>query len=363
MNGADLTDILEDAGLSPYQAEAYVTLLELGAAPATEIADASGVPDPRIYDVLRDLEAKGYIETYHRDSLFARVHDPESVLQSLKTRSRLLTDAADEIEERWNQPQLDEHEVNFAQRPETVLDRTKTLARRADDQIQVCASVGQFETVRPALAEARDRGVEIRVSIATDDRTAIPPSDSFAEVCMEARHRELPSPYLALIDRTWTCFAPHEQSVNTYGILVNDRSHAYVFNWYFITCLWELWEPIYSARTDEPLRRYLDIREFGRDVYPLYEEGARIRVTLEGTELKTDTEIETSGEVVDIEYTGDSDAEAEVRLAQLGGLVNVTVATDDGEELVIGGWGSVVEDVESRLITVQDIEHPDEVPQ
>jgi len=50
MDDDELSAVLYDAGLSPYQAEAYVTLLELGTATATAVADACEVPDPRIYD-------------------------------------------------------------------------------------------------------------------------------------------------------------------------------------------------------------------------------------------------------------------------------------------------------------------------
>ena len=40
MNTAELRTALRNAGLSQYQAEAYVALLQLGAASATELADA-----------------------------------------------------------------------------------------------------------------------------------------------------------------------------------------------------------------------------------------------------------------------------------------------------------------------------------
>jgi len=69
MDTEDLRDALEDAGLSQYQAEAYTALLRLGTASATELADACAVPTARIYDVLRDLEGKAYIETYEQGSL------------------------------------------------------------------------------------------------------------------------------------------------------------------------------------------------------------------------------------------------------------------------------------------------------
>ena len=79
----ELVSVLEDAGFSPYQADAYVTLLALGAAPATEVAETSDVPDPRIYDVLRDLADAGYIETHEQDLLYARAVSPEEVLDDL----------------------------------------------------------------------------------------------------------------------------------------------------------------------------------------------------------------------------------------------------------------------------------------
>jgi DNA-binding MarR family transcriptional regulator len=63
MDTDELHAVLEEAGLSPYQADAYETLLELGSASASEIATTSGVPQPRIYDVLRGLEDDGYVTT------------------------------------------------------------------------------------------------------------------------------------------------------------------------------------------------------------------------------------------------------------------------------------------------------------
>lgn len=78
MNTDDLVAVLKQAGFSPYQADAYVTLLELGATAASELADASDVPGPRIYDVLGDLEDRGYVVTYEQDRLYARARDPRS---------------------------------------------------------------------------------------------------------------------------------------------------------------------------------------------------------------------------------------------------------------------------------------------
>ncbi|MFC7027078.1 helix-turn-helix domain-containing protein [Halomicroarcula sp. GCM10025710] len=54
------TDVLTDADFSKYEAEVYLSVLELTDASAADIAEISTVPRSRVYDVLRDLETQGY---------------------------------------------------------------------------------------------------------------------------------------------------------------------------------------------------------------------------------------------------------------------------------------------------------------
>ncbi|HET7325523.1 MAG TPA: helix-turn-helix domain-containing protein, partial [Halococcus sp.] len=145
MDTSELKAVLGDAGLSPYQVEAYVTVLARGAATATEIAERSDVPGPRIYDVLRALEKRGYVETYERDTLRVRAHSPANALSDLERRAERFSRAATEIEDRWEQPALDGHTPSIVGRFETVLDRARAVIRTAESQIQVAATAAQFE--------------------------------------------------------------------------------------------------------------------------------------------------------------------------------------------------------------------------
>ncbi len=52
---------LKDLGLTQYETDAYMVLLEKGLLTATECSAASGVPRPRCYDVLRSLMEKGLV--------------------------------------------------------------------------------------------------------------------------------------------------------------------------------------------------------------------------------------------------------------------------------------------------------------
>ncbi|ELZ41139.1 transcriptional regulator, TrmB [Halorubrum saccharovorum DSM 1137] len=352
----ELTETLEDAGLSPYQADAYVTVLELGSAPVTRIADASGVPDPRIYDVLRDLESAGYIETYEQESLYARANSLDEITEDLRTRANRFTEATEEIERRWNEPSVEQSTVSIVTRFETVIKNADEFIRDADTQVNVSLGVEHFERLRPALRAATENGVRVNLSVHTPngDAESLPDAEDLAEVCSEARHRRLPSPFVVIVDRTRTCFAPHAGSTNEYGVLVDDRTHTYVFHWYFLTTQWDTWEPIYTALDDDPPIDYIDIRYCVRDVAPLLRDGDTVRVRIEGTDTDTGADRVVEGPLSEVIVTGDDDVAAET-VASYGGRVALVVETDDGP-VEVGGWGAMVEAVEAHRITVVSVE-------
>jgi len=160
-----------------------------------------------------------------------------------------------------------------------------------------------------------------------------------------------------MVDRTWTCFAPHQRSVNEYGVLVNDRTHTYLFHWFFLTCLWEIWETIYTVRTPETPTTYVDLRHVVRDLEPLLAEEASIEVTVVGYVTDTNEPVELTGTVVDVDYTGSSMGRQEpVPLAQLAGRISLTLEAD-GQTYEIGGWGAVLEEIEATEITVNDVQY------
>ena len=353
MERAELSETLEEAGLSPYQADAYITVLELGAAPVTRIADASGVPDPRIYDVLRDLESTGYIETYERESLYARANDLDAIVDDLNSRANRFAAATEEIERRWNEPSVEQSTVSIVTRFETVIKNADEFIRGAESQVNVSVAVDDFEQLRPALRDATERGVRVNLSIHTpeDEASALPDPEALSDVCSEARHRRLPSPFAVIVDRTKTCFAPHAGSTNEYGVLVDDRTHTYVFHWYFLTTQWDTWEPIYSSIGDEPPIEYVDLRYCVRDVAPLVRDGATVRVRIEGTDTESGAKRTVEGKLSEILVTGPENAADVDVIASYGGQVALVVETDEGP-VEVGGWGAMVEDIEAHRITV-----------
>ena len=362
MDTATLRDTLEDAGLSQYQSEAYITLLRMGSASATEIADGCSVPPARIYDVIRDLERKGYVETYEQDSLHARAVEPGTVLSELRSRADLLSSAAEEIETRWEAPAVDRHKISIVKRFRTVFDRAAEAIANAEDEVQLSVSESNLEELHEVLSDAVDRGVIVKISLNADTRDdpAPPSADRFEGVATEVRYRPLPTPFIALVDRTNACFAPTRGSLNEYGVLIHDRSLTYIFHWYFLTCLWEAWDELYSVRSAEPPIIYTDIRRCLRDIEPLFAAGEKVLLTVEGYDTTTGDRVTRKGQVTDLAYAGASNHGEPVPLAQLAGQGTIYISDEDGKTTSVGGWGAVLEDIEATRLTVTEVVAADE---
>lgn len=357
MNGKELIETLEDAGLSPYQADAYVTLLELGSASATDIAATSTVPDPRIYDVLRDLAEEGYIDIYEDDSLHARALDPAHALTSLRSRASRLERAAAAIEDRWTRPDVEPHTVQVASRIDTVLTKAIELIGAAQRQVQVGLTPAQFDRFADVLETAHDDGVYVRLCLVPelDEEPTLPSSTDLARCCDEARYRDVPSPFVALVDRSRTCFGPHQRSTNEYGVVVTDRSHAFVFNWFFLTCLWEGYETIYDG-TDDSQLTYVDLRCCLREITPFVENGAAVEATVWGVETDTRRERTIHGTVTEVQADGAlAGPAARILPTVRSGRASLTLETDEGT-VTVGGWGAMLEDVEATTVRIDSIE-------
>lgn len=355
MDTESLVETLEEAGLSPYQANAYVALLELGVGSATEVARAGDVPSPRIYDVLRALEERGYVETYEQGTLRARAHSPSDVVDDLVARSERLERAAEEVEERWDQPELEENAASIVRRFQTVLERASSFVDDASHQILLAATLEDFRKLAPHLREAHERGVSVRIVINTERDAPAPDASAFEEVCREVRHRPLPGPFVALADHQQSCFAHIPKSYDQYGVLVNDRAHTYVFYWYFLTSLWDPWDPIHSEEDGTLPVEYLDVRHCVQDLRTLDLAEREVSVRVEGYDVGSGEKRDLTGTLLDIECPfelGDGE-----HVTEMAGQVTLVLDVD-GEQVTVGGWGAMIEDVEATRLTLVDVEPP-----
>lgn len=75
---------LVQLGLKEYEAKIYVALVGLGESNVRSIHEISGVPRPRVYDVLNALDAKGFIEIRQGSPLMYQAVRPDIVVAFLQ---------------------------------------------------------------------------------------------------------------------------------------------------------------------------------------------------------------------------------------------------------------------------------------
>jgi len=355
MNTDELTGVLEDAGLSPYQAEAYVRLLELGTASATEVAEASDVPDARIYDVLRDLDDHGYVELFEQDTLRVRAVDPEVVVADLSERANRFEAAAGEIRDRWQQPALDDHTVSIVRRFETVMEAGREIVADAETQVHASLTPTQYEALERELSAAHDRGVTVNVTLLHGDADPDLAALGFEGACRAVRRRPRPSPFMVTADLTRTAFASDPAAVDEYGIVLDNRSFTYVFFWYFLSFMWLPWPVVYAETPDRTPVRYTDVRQFMLEYEPLLDGGATVEVEVEGWDVDSGEATSIAGPVVGTDQVTDLPDTVESELLELTGTATLVVEGDDGT-YTVGGWNAIHEEVEARRITVTRVD-------
>lgn len=342
---------LEDAGLSEYQAEAYLTLLEQGTSKAVDVARHSSIPVPRIYDVVTELERMGYVETLDRDTLHVRASEPVQVIEDLHDRSERLSTVAGAIEERWEETPVAEHDVTVTKRAETAVEHARELIRDADASVDLAVSSEELATFAESVEALAPSDVVVRVSLCREGGAEDVLDGHLDEVVTEVRERAFPSPLVAVVDGETTCYAPTGSMPEPFGVIVKGHHLTLVFRWFFQTCLWGVWEPEVDS-ADAPAR-YASLEEFICDVYEDWHDGGTIRVTVDGVDTETGDWTSVTGRVTDVRYTGEERTRATPTLTDLAGEAAVVVANGEDRHSV-GSWGARIEDVEARRIEVEE---------
>lgn len=356
MNERDgLIEVLTDAGFSQYEADVYLSVLELSDASAADVAEVSSVPRSRVYGVLHDLEREGRLETYEADTLRARITEPSAVTDELDEKARQFSSASASIEETWEQPPIKQSNVRVFRNHDATVGEARERLLEAETIVHLAVSPDELETLQETLATLHDRDVIVRIVLHGGQREFDDPTElglPYSDVATEVRFCRSLLPFLALVDGDLTIFGVQGERRHEYGMVVDDHIHSSILHWYFQIQLWEPWDPIYSSvEADETT--YISIRAFIRDIESVRQSGEQVTVRVEGIETATGEPMTITGNLEDIVYT-DSDVTDEQPFSQLF-IQAAIVVSDDGDHYTIGGYGAIVEDVRAIQITVLSI--------
>ena len=150
-----LIQVLKLFGLSDYEARALVALISRGALTAKEVAEISGIPRTSVYDVMKSLLSKGFVETYGKPLKFKALK-AEEIISILKRR---VNNNLDYLKQEL--PKLETKEVDeiIIYREDLVLEKLRQLVLESRKVIMGIASYIPAE-VRKIL-ENKNKGCKL----------------------------------------------------------------------------------------------------------------------------------------------------------------------------------------------------------
>src|SRR5438128_9318092 len=112
---------LKDFGLTEYEVKAYIALVESGPMPASQLSTTAMIPYSKIYEILGNLERKGWVETEQGRPSKYFPKPPATALESSRVRTENTlkssqTDALSELQPLYEKKGVQE-------RPDTWLVR------------------------------------------------------------------------------------------------------------------------------------------------------------------------------------------------------------------------------------------------
>lgn len=177
--------------LNIYETKVWLALLGKGVASAGEVADLSGVPRSRTYDVLESLEKKGFaIVKLGKPVKYLGVK-PRMILEKLKNNAR--KDAEDRIESLLKIKETDEYEqletlyrggINPAKREDlsaalkgksNISTHLREILQNAKKEVIVCANAEEFRSKSKLFAQTFEllKKANIKVSVALSGDKAL----------------------------------------------------------------------------------------------------------------------------------------------------------------------------------------------
>src|SRR6056297_1366962 len=121
MTSEDLYATMEKVGdrfdLGEYEIDAYITVLEHGDLTASQIADRTDIPQPRVYDTVRSLSDRGLVELRESRPMKIIAVDPDDAFADVTSS---LDEMIDELEARYTAPARDTEAVSLVKSRSTI---------------------------------------------------------------------------------------------------------------------------------------------------------------------------------------------------------------------------------------------------
>ncbi len=163
----NMINSLKDIGLNRYEAQAYIGLTKIISGTADEIAQISNLPRSRIYDILNELEKKGFVNIKRERPLKYQVIEPKIIFRKEKeTLINNLNKTESKLEEIYkNQITEVQAPVWLIHSPEKIIEKEIEILKKSKKTITLRIGFlleGEGEEMLKAFNEI-PRSTKIRI--------------------------------------------------------------------------------------------------------------------------------------------------------------------------------------------------------
>ncbi len=332
----------ERFNLGEYEIDAYLAVLEHGQLTASEIADKTDIPQPRVYDTVRSLSDRGLVELRESRPMKIVAVDPEDAFGNIQSS---LTELVSELEARYTAPARDTEAVTLVKSRSTIIRYIAEIIESADYELILSLTPDLLRRFREELAAAIDSGVSIDLLVTPASRAPDPEEFDYMDVATIARARRgITTPVLAVADGQYSIYATQDalrDDRDRYGVIFNRSALGFLVSGFFGTVLWTTAETLATNGKKRPFpRRYASIRRAVKDIR---EFGGDFFASVSGRDIETGDPIVVEGQVVDVTFADTEEVasmavETETGIVEIGGRV-AALENVEGQEILLGRDG------------------------
>ena len=183
---------LKEFGLTEYEVKAYVSLVESGALPASMLSKVAAIPYSKIYEIIGNLERKGWVESEQGRPSKYYAKAPSTALESSRVRFENTlrsseADALGELQPLYEKKGVQEKpDIWIVRGQDNIVDKIKETLGRTGRELMVAMPVVPESIVSmalPVLALMRERNIHVSVMLpASVGRETIKRLKGLAEV-------------------------------------------------------------------------------------------------------------------------------------------------------------------------------------
>ncbi len=327
-----------------YEIEAYLAVLRHGKLTASEIAEKTDIPQPRVYDTVRGLADNGFVELRDSRPLEVLAIEPDEAFEQVRTT---LDDLVEALEHQYTAPSRDAEAVSLVTSRQTILRYIGDVIAQAEYELVLSLTPDLLTRFEDDLAAKHEEGVTIELLLSPTDAVPDPKTVDYTRVATVVRARRgVTTPMVAVADGTYSVYTTRtalESGGDDYGVIFNRSELGFLVLGFLNTVVWPSAMTLAESYVERPYpRRYATIRRCVRDIE---NSDDTVYASVRGRDVESGEYLTVEGEVVDIAVSANRQRAA--------------ITLDVGGETVdIGGQAAALEDIEAYEVAIDREEPP-----